>query len=388
MAVAVLKPRIAIIVSAPITVKAFLHHPILALSNDYNVTVFANAATADCLGDLADLVDFQPLPINRSIAPLRDLYALWRTYRFLDRLKFDVVHSITPKAGLIAMVAAYAARVPCRIHTFTGQVWVTRRGVTRALLRTMDRKIASFSTLIVVDSPSQQDFLVQEAIVTRVESRVLADGSISGVDLQRFRPSPLHRSRIRAELRVGDDAPLALFLGRLKHDKGVTDLARAFSILHKRNPHYRLALVGPDEDGLQAELVSILRGCADAIHIVPYTNEPEAYMAAADVFCLPSYREGFGSVIIEAGSCGLPSVASRIYGVTDAVVEGRTGLLHNPGDVDAIARALGALLSDTRFRKGMGDAARERALSLFSQQRLSQEWVNLYAEQLAPPILL
>jgi glycosyltransferase involved in cell wall biosynthesis len=139
-----------------------------------------------------------------------------------------------------------------------------------------------------------------------------------------------------------------------------------------------LFLVGPDECGVKKQIPLMADPSRIRIHIVDYTFEPESYMAAADIFCLPSYREGFGSVIIEAAACGLPSVASRIYGLTDAVVHGETGLLFPPGDIESLFQAIVSLMENPMLRNRMGKAARNRARDLFDQKRLTRSMVEEY----------
>jgi glycosyltransferase involved in cell wall biosynthesis len=186
------------------------------------------------------------------------------------------------------------------------------------------------------------------------------------------------RREARADLGIEERQVLILFLGRIKRDKGVLDLAQAFVDLQKKIPEVVLVLVGPDEDGLRAEIEEILSGRHQSLHMVPYTSYPEQILAAADIFCLPSYREGFGSVVIEAGACGVPTVGSRIYGVTDSVVDGETGLLFTAGDIAGLEEALERLAGNDVLCAQMGLAAKERAKTLFPQSRITGELLSLY----------
>jgi glycosyltransferase involved in cell wall biosynthesis len=277
------------------------------------------------------------------------------------------VHSFGPKAGLLATWAGGRAGVPARLHTFTGQVWASRRGPMRALLRAADRAIVRCATEVLADSASQRDFLVREGVVAPQRCRVLGAGSVCGVDAQRFRPDPEARAAVRAELGIGAQAPVVLFVGRVTRDKGILDLARAFGALGAEFPGAVLLVVGPDEEGLGAQLQGL---CAGRARLVGYTHAPERYMAAADLLCLPSYREGFGAVVIEAAAAGLPAIGSRIYGIVDAVQEGKTGLLFEPGGAGELQAHLRRLLGDAALREHLGTAARARALAEFAQERL------------------
>lgn len=261
------------------------------------------------------------------------------------------------------MIAAWLAGVNRRVHCFTGQVWATRRGSMRLLLKNMDRLVGLCATRLLTDSGSQRQYLIDQGIVGPEKIEVLANGSMAGVDTARFHPDRDARRRIRAQLGMDQDACCLLFVGRLTREKGVSDLMAAFNQLAPHFPGLHLLLVGPDEEGMDAL-------CRDdsRVHRVGYTHRVEDYMAAADVFCLPSYREGFGLVLIEAGAVALPTVASRIYGITDAVVEGETGLLHRPGDVADLAGKLGILVKDPALRRMLGEAGQRRALGLFDAE--------------------
>ncbi len=373
-----MKKRVAVVVSSPMTVEVFLRDQIISLSKRYDMTVIANASGADELGSLAEIVDFVSVNIHRDISPLEDLAAWWALYRLFRKMRFDLVHSVTPKAGVLAMSAAKMARIRNRLHVFTGQVWVTRRGFMRWLLRSMDKVIANSATLVLADSPSQREFLLAENVVSVANSCVLGDGSISGVDLERFKRDASKRRATRTSLGLKDEQVMILFLGRLKRDKGVLDLAQAFAGLQKKHPEAALVLVGPDEDGLRVEVEDLLSAQRQCVHVIPYTHYPEDMLMSADIFCLPSYREGFGSVVIEAGACGVPAVGTRIYGITDSIVDGETGILFKLGDIAGLEAALEQLVEDNILRAQMGRAARDRAEAVFPQDRITRELLALY----------
>jgi len=366
--------KICIVVASEITVRAFLAGHLRALAGRFEVTVVVNTTNPAFLDDLGFRLRVIPLPIERSISLRADLAALFDLIRLFREERFDVVHSVTPKAGLLAMLAGFFARLPVRVHIFTGQVWATRSGLSRLLLKSMDRLLAACATHLLADSASQRDFLVAEGVVREAKVGVLAKGSISGVDTGRFYPDAAARKSIRTKLGIGEDEIIFLFLGRLNPDKGVLDLAPAFIRLSGDS---HLLFVGPDEAGMQAQIESITEN-HPRVHFVAYTDKPAAYMAAADVFCLPSYREGFGSVILEAAACGIPAIGSRIYGVSDAIEEGKSGLLFPPGNIDALADCMRLLLQNSGLRGQMGDYALQRAEQDFSSARVTQAWLEYY----------
>ena len=320
-----------------------------------------------------------PVRIERKISIVRDLRALVALARFFRARRFAAVHSVTPKAGLLAMLAGVLAGVPIRLHTFTGQVWATRTGFARWALRGADRLIAAAATHVLADSRSQRDFLIAQGVVRPGKIAVLGAGSIGGVDLLRFRPVPDVGRAVRKELGVPANAIVFLFVGRLNRDKGVLDLARAFASCAASCPRAFLVVAGPDEEELTPRIASTIARFSDRVRLVGFTSAPERLFAAADVFCLPSYREGFGTAVIEAAAAGVPAVASRIYGLTDAVEDGVTGLLHEPGDVATLAALMTRVASDAALRAELGERARRRASREFSSARLTSEALELYS---------
>lgn len=366
--------------TAELAVKAFLLNHLQSLSDVYEVTVIVNTNNLNFLAEQGIHANVIALPIARNISVFSDSISLINLITIFHREKFSAVHSVTPKAGLLAMLAAWFARVPLRIHTFTGQVWVTKKGAKRGLLKQIDRLVALLSTHNIIDSPSQRQFLLDEKVLPLAKAIVFAKGSISGVNIARFKPNPKVRVDIRRQLNITNEAIVFLFIGRLTKDKGVLDLAQAFNALNVE--HAYLLLVGPDEQNMQNEIRCLTKSCSANVFFVGQTNMPESYMAAADVLCLPSYREGFGSVVIEAAAVGIPAIASRIYGLTDAVVHEDTGLLHEPHDVSLIYTCMKIMLADQTLRMKLGENARARAIKDFDSSLVTSEWVKFYKENL------
>lgn len=369
--------RICIVMTSPFAYESFIRPHAEWLARDHAVTVCFNRGESSIPVHFPPNVRFVPMPIVRDISPFRDLVALIKVWRFFRREHFDLVFSITPKGGMVAMLAARFAGIPSRIHCFTGQVWATRRGIARLLLRMVDRILALAASGLLADSPSQRRFLIEEGIVMESKIAVLGSGSICGVDVERFKPDIEARDRIRRQYRIAANEICLLFVGRLTTEKGVPDLIEAFRRLVPYHPNLRLMLVGPDEGGMERQWSGV-----EGLVFVGYTQVVQEYMAAADVLCLPSYREGFGLVLVEAGACGLPVVASHIYGATDAVVDGETGLLHAPGDVNDLTSKLKPLIATPDLCELLSTNGRQRALREFTRDYV----VGLYATYLTAHI--
>ena len=370
--------KLCFVVSSPLTVKCSLMGHLAALEAN-EITVVADFAGRPQIEGLSPQVRCVPIRIRREIDVRRDVGALLRLWLFMRRERFGFVYSQTPKAGLLAMVAAKIAGVPIRIHVFTGQVWATRRGWYRWMLKSLDRLIFRCASEVLVDSPSQRSFLLAEGVVTPERSSVIADGSICGVDVTRFKPDPVARATVRKRLGLPEESFVFLFVGRLYREKGVYELVEAFRSLHSTNAGARLLLVGPDEEGVVPTL-----GQLSGIITQGYTDRPEEFYACADAFCLPSHREGFGLVIIEAAACGIPAIGSNVYGISDAIANGETGLLHEVGNPNDLERCMMRLMRDREFAVVLGRRGLSRAKSRFSSDRVVGGFVDFVNERLHP----
>lgn len=370
--------KLCYVATLPAAVHAFLRPHITAAAGRYDVTVVCDGVDRHLLKGLPARLIF--LPVERKPSPLHDLRTLFRLYRLFRRERFDIVHSLMPKTGLLAMLAGWLAGIPVRIHTFTGQVWVTSHGLGRHSLRWIDKLIGSLTTCTLVDGHSQRDFLVAQKVLSAAKAQVIGAGSVCGVDANRFKPDTAARTLVRSELGIKPDARLILYVGRLNRDKGMLDLAAAFCKVTHEIPEAELLLVGAEEEISFGQMQEICGVARERLHFVNFTSHPERYMAAADVFCLPSYREGFNMTLIEAAACGVPAVATRIYGIVDAVAENETGLLCPVADIDALSQSLIKLLQDNQLRLSLGNAAQRRTLDMFSGDAITYEMIKLYDE--------
>ena len=378
----IMKQSLVFVATTPFAVNAFLRTHLLALAEIHEVTLCVNTTAYPLVDEVARAVRVRHIDIARKIAPWEDLRALFQLLRCFREIRPASVHSLTPKAGLLAMLAGLLAGVPWRFHTFTGQVWANKTGVGKLLLKGIDRLIVLCASQVFADSASQCRFLETERVVRRDGVTVLGQGSVSGVDLARFRPDPAARAALRTETGVADAVPVFLFVGRLVRDKGVFDLVKAFATLNTRHGQWELWMVGPDEEGLQISLQAEGERLGARLRWFGPTPTPERYMAAADVFVLPSYREGFGSVVIEAAARGIPTIAYRIDGVADAIIENHTGCFVAKGNIEELAQAMERLGSDPEMLSDLGEAAHRRAVEDYSSSTVSAAWLAFYGSVL------
>ena len=358
--------------------KVFLADHMRYLQDMFDLTLVVNTTDVHFLEKYDIRARVIPLGISRNITPFHDIKCLVELYRIFRTNKFDIIHSIMPKSGLLAMVAGLSARVPVRIHTFTGQFWKNLFGVKKTILKSIDKLMANCATHILVDSPSQREYLIAQGVVGRSKSSVVGQGSICGVDIERFAYKEGARLRIRKMLAIPDEAIVFLFLGRITRDKGVLDLAQAFSGLCERYPLAHLIIAGPDEGDLSKKIGEICFKCGDHVHLNGFVEKPEEYMSAADVFCLPSYREGFGQVIAEAAAAGIPSIGSNIYGITDTIEDGVNGFLFEPGAWHELRQKMTRFLECPDLVKKMGEKARQNTIDRYSKKKVVSEMSKFY----------
>ncbi|MEY3654224.1 MAG: hypothetical protein RL739_2394 [Pseudomonadota bacterium] len=377
-----MRHALVFVATTPFAVNAFLRTHLLALAETHDVTLCVNTTAYPLVDDVARAVRVRHIDIARKISPWQDLRALFQLLHCFWEIRPATVHSLTPKAGLLAMLAGWLARVPWRFHTFTGQVWATKTGIGRSVLKGIDRLIAMCASRVFADSASQCRFLEAEGVVRYGGVNVLGQGSMAGVDLARFRPDPAARAALRTKTGVADAVPVFIFVGRLVRDKGIFDLVEAFATLNARHGQWELWMVGPDEESLQANLQNEGQRLGARIRWFGPTPVPERYMAAADVFVLPSYREGFGSVVIEAAACGIPTIAYRIDGLVDAIVENHTGCFVDVGNVKELSQTMERLGSNPEVLGKLGKAARQRAFNDFSSSTVSAAWLAFYGSVL------
>ena len=316
----------------------------------------------------------------RRITPLADLRALARVVSVLRRIRPDIVHAHTPKGGLLGMIAARLAGVRKRVYHVHGLPFVTRSGWRRRLLTTTEWISCTLATDVLCVSHGVARQLVEDGLCAPERARVLAGGSINGVDAQRFKPSdPSARRAARTRLGLPPEGPVGGYVGRLATEKGIRELAAAWRVVSERHPDARLLLVGPveDNDPVPTEVLEALRRDPRVRMHGADWNTPPLY-AAMDVVVLPSYREGLPVVPLEASAAGVPVISSDIPGSREAVADGISGLLVPPRDEGALAGALERYLGDPDLAARHGTEARRRAVELFSPERIRGELLEVY----------
>lgn len=373
------KKKVAFVVTVAGTARSFLKDHMSYLVKEYDVHLVANFKPEERVEFEQMGVTCHNAPIQRPIKLGADLKALFALRKIFKKENFDCVHSVTPKAGLLTSVAGWMAGVKKRVHIYTGQVWATRKGVMRSILKMMDKVIAKFDTDILVDGQGQRQFLINEGVLKESNSSVLANGSIAGVKLERFVISEATRRVEREKLGFKDDDVCFIFMGRLNHDKGIGELFEAFDKLIPECPDAKLVLYGHDEEGYDPKAESYANIIRNVNYYYPGpTLKPFESLQAGDVFVLPTWREGFGMSVIEAQGLALPVITSDAYGVVDASVEGVTGLRCKVGDPISLYEVMKTYYDHSELIKKHGAAGRKRVIEKFDNKLVSQAWLDFY----------
>jgi glycosyltransferase involved in cell wall biosynthesis len=364
------KLTIALIATTASTINSFMLRNIKILSNQYNLLIFCSDAIS-LKKKTHKKVSLININFKRKPNLISDFTTFMILIYFLYKNKPNLTISISPKAGFITALSSFITKVPCRIHWFTGQLWVTKKGFIRFFYKTLDQIIFNLSHHVLVDSYSQKKFLILNNIISKKKSSVLLNGSVGGVNIKKFKYSTINRNLLRKKIKILKNDFTFLYLGRINKDKGIIDLINAFNKIKDFYSIF-LVIVGPIEDDFIKNFIKKNK----KIIYVGKTLTPEKWFSMADILCLPSYREGFGSVVIEAGSCNLPTLGSNIYGITDAIVKDQTGFLHKVGSISDIKKKMLYVIKNRKLLKKYGKRARKRVEKKFEENLISEKFLE------------
>lgn len=317
-----------------------------------------------------------PVEMYRRMSPLKDLKSLYQLIKVFRKEKPYMVHSMTPKAGLLCMLAAWLTGVPRRVHTFTGLVWPTSSGLSRKILMATDWLTCTCATHIIPEGQGVLNDLQQH--ITKKPMKVLGYGNVMGVDMERFNPTRF------TEVKKNDGEFRFIFVGRIVGDKGINELVEAFVRLNEEYPETRLALVGKYEanlDPVKPDTLKIIQENPNIDACGPrYGDDLLVEYMKSDCFVMPSYREGFPNTVMEAGAMGLPSVVTDINGSREIIIHGENGFIVPSKDADALYEAMKRMLQDTAAREQMTVNARPLIDSRFEKSFVQGCLIGYYEE--------
>lgn len=311
-----------------------------------------------------------PIEMSRKITPKDDLKALWRTYKFFKKEKPRIVHTHTPKAGIVGMLAAKLAGVPIRLHTVAGLPLMEVTGNKRKILDFVEKLTYSSATKVYPNSKGLYNFILKNNYTTIDKLKVIGEGSSNGIDTVFFSNQQIleeKKSVLKKELDFRPTDFIFIFVGRLVGDKGINELINAFSKLKIENA--KLLLVGLPEselDPLKAETLNEINQNPKIIS-VGFQTDVRPYFAISDALVFPSYREGFPNVVMQAGAMGLPSIVSNINGCNEIIIEGENGTIIPVKDHEKLANAMGKMLKDRDFYHHLKNNSRRMIMERYEQ---------------------
>lgn len=368
--------------TVPGSLNAFCRGLLRELQEKDGYEVVAVSSPGTSLDEIAERegVRTYAIPMERHISPLKDLKSLWGLIKVFHKEKPTMVHSMTPKAGLLSMLAAWITQVPVRLHTFTGLVFPTATGLKQKILILTDRLTCACATHIVPEGEGVKNDLINYHI-TKKPLKVLGHGNVRGIDLEHYNPSLPEVQAEAATIRK-DGTFTFIFIGRLVRDKGINELINAFSRLNSQYPHTRLLLVGAYEENLDPldpeTLAEIKRN--PAIEAVGRQDDVRPWLVASDAFVFPSYREGFPNVVIEAGAMGLPSIVTDINGSREIIINGKNGVIIPSHSIDELQQAMEHFILDKHLVKNISSEARALVASRYEQGYVRQCLKDFYKE--------
>ena len=377
--------RLLHVVTVPISLNFFRGQIGYLRSEGFDVQAVSSPGKEAELARERESIPIHEVPMNRGISPLADLVSLWRLCKLIRRIKPDIVHSHTPKAGLLGTLAARITGTRGVMLSIFGLPQMTSRGWKLRLLNTLTRFSCRLSQRVWCDSHSMRQHLIDTKLCRADKIVVLGHGSSNGIESQRkFNPAsyPLQERRdLRERYQIPTEAFTVCFVGRIVADKGIRELAAAWRILREKHSNIHLLIVGPFEpqDPLDAKDEELLRS-DERIHLAGMRQDVPLHLAASDLLVNPSYREGFNVALLEAAAMGLPVVASRVPGCADPVIEGVTGTLVPVRDAAALAQAIEEYLLNPELRQKHGTAGRERVVRDFQPERIWRELAQYYRE--------
>lgn len=378
------KLKIVRATTVPLSLNAFCKGMLKELSKKYEV--IAVSAPGQELKEVMvrEGVRTIAVPMKRHISIIKDCKSLLKMWRVFRKEKPEMVHSMTPKAGMICMMAAWLAKIPVRVHTFTGLVFPTAKGLKRRILMFTDWLTCACATHIIPEGEGVKEDLLDNGI-TKKPLKVLGYGNVRGVDMEYYsRREDVIRKMEDLDLR--DESRFTfLFVGRIVGDKGINELCHAFSRIHNKIHNTRLLLVGDYEDGLDPvrdDTEELIKDDKNNISTIGWKNGDEllAYYAAADCFVMPSYREGFPNTVLEAGAMGLPSIVTNINGSREIIIEGKNGMIVPPKDEESLYGAMLVMIQSNLERKKMAGNARKMIADRFEQGYVRKCLYDFYDE--------
>lgn len=380
------KLKLIRITTVPASLNTLLRGQLKYMKQFYDV--YGVSSDGSRLKEVEQREDIKTFAVNmtRTISPFKDLKALFQLIRLFRAEKPAIVHTHTPKAGTLGMIAAMLAGVPIRMHTVAGLPLLEASGMKRSLLNIVEKITYSCATAVYPNSIKLKEIILQSKFCKATKLKVIGNGSSNGIDITHYDPSVISdecKTALKNKIGIKNNDTVFSFVGRMVKDKGVEELVRAFIKLYDQNKNIRLVLVGSfekDLDPLSEEIENIIFNHSN-IYAAGHQKDVRVYFSITDVFVFPSYREGFPNVVMQAGAMGVPSVVSDINGCNEIIMHGTNGLIVPPKDTESVLEAMNKMLTEKDSRIEMSSKCRDMIISRYSQQFVWEHLLEEYRQQ-------
>lgn len=379
-------PKLIRITTVPLSLEKLLEHQLRFMSQYYEViAISSDKPWLERIGEKEQVSTYN-VEMSRQITPISDLKALWRLYRFLKLGKPLIVHTHTPKAGIVGMLAAKLAGVPHRFHTVAGMPLMETTGNKRKLLNFIEQLTYTCATAVFPNSKGLKEIILKEGFCEEQKLKVIGNGSSNGINTTYFDPALYSLDDVQTlkdDLGIDINDFIFLFVGRLVGDKGINELVSAFKKMNIQFPSTKLILVGPQEQQLDLLLPDVIREIESNPSIVSlgYQSDVRPYYSISDILVLPSYREGFPNVVMQAGAMGLPCIVSDINGCNEIIIEGDNGLIIPTKNEKALLEAMIKFMKNKELLDELKANARKMIIDRYDQQYFWNLLLNEYNKQ-------
>lgn len=377
------EPKLIRITTVPLSLEKLLEGQLEFMQDYFEVTaISADKEKLYALGKKNNYNTYH-IEMTRKITPWQDLKAVIKLYKYLKKESPAIVHTHTPKAGIVGMLAAWLAGAPNRLHTVAGLPLMEAEGAKRIVLNIVEKLTYLFATKIYPNSKGLYDFIVKEKFTNSSKLAIIGNGSSNGIDIEYFNPnlySEKDKIDLRNQLGIPQENFVFIFVGRLVKDKGINELVEAFTKLLTTHNNLSLLLVGPlesDLDPLSAETLSFIENTPQIIS-VGYQNDVRSYFAIANALTFPSYREGFPNVVMQAGAMGLPSIVSDINGCNEIIIEDINGIVVPPKNAEELFMAMKLLVSEDEIYAKLKSTARQNIVTNYSRKEIWEALLKEY----------
>ncbi|WP_310380010.1 glycosyltransferase family 4 protein [Flavobacterium sp.] len=373
------------ITTIPLSLDKLLSGQLNYMNSYYDVTAVASENDYLKKIGIRESIKTFPIEMSRKITPIHDLVAVVKLFLFLKKEKPLIVHSHTPKAGILAMIASKCAGVPIRLHTVAGLPLMETKGLKRKILVEVEKLTYSSATMVYPNSKGLHDFIVTNKFTTKRKLKIIGNGSTNGINTNHFSPEQISESQkqtLKTKLGIEADDFVFVFVGRLVSDKGINEVVTAFKKISKQNSKAKLLLVGMKEKHLDPlkEFTEKEIATNKNILFVGYQDEIRPYLAISNALVFASYREGFPNVVLQAGAMGLPSIVTNINGCNEIIIDGKNGIIIPVKNSEALEKAILKMMEDTDFLFTLKSNARQMITSRYEQKKIWDAILDEYKQ--------